>query len=94
MREPVMATYCDRLSVGAVRQAMAEARKDAAPEQIPRALFAPKHGEALVVVRADDLEALVERLREQHRTADAGCGGGSREEPPCPGEQDVEKVAG
>jgi hypothetical protein len=47
-----------------VKKALALARRNAAPGQVPTALYTPKHGAALIVLEADDLGALLSELAQ------------------------------
>ncbi len=48
-----------------VRRALATARREAADDQMPCALYLPKGGEALVIVEAEQFASLLERSERQ-----------------------------
>jgi hypothetical protein len=59
--KPLMLAWSPKLDAMHVRRALATARREAAEDQVPAVVYAPKGGEALVIVEAEELASLLER---------------------------------
>ena len=64
--KPIKATIARKLTVPDVRAAMARAGRAAGPGQSPAVVYNPGHGDALIVLRASDLAALLSRGPGRH----------------------------
>ena len=63
-RKPLMAQPVGKLSAPEIRRSLSQAARAAKPGQLPCALYSPKHGEPLLVMRAQDLGDLADRLKQ------------------------------
>jgi hypothetical protein len=71
--KPFKATITRKLSVPDVRRAMGTAARASGPDQSPAVLYDPGHADALVVLRAEDLAAVLsEASRGGHVPHDGG----------------------
>ena len=64
--KPIRGELVYRLEPMHVRRAMATAGRAAGPGQSPAVVYTPGHGDALIVLRASDLAALLSRGPGRH----------------------------
>ncbi len=58
-KTPLSGELTRKLEAMHVRRALSQARRSAAKDQVPVALYLPKHGEALVILEANRLSDLL-----------------------------------
>ncbi len=59
--KPLKVSAVYKLAPMHVRRALATARREAADDQIPAAVYSPEGGEALIIMPAEELASLLER---------------------------------
>jgi hypothetical protein len=62
-------THMRRFDLPHCRAALAKAKKEGKEGQTPAAIWEPKHGDALVVIRAEDFGALLSMVERRARAA-------------------------
>lgn len=70
--KPLKAAKTKSLTAVAVRRSMHQAARAASPGQSPAVLYAPSHADALVVLHAEDLAALLKAASGRSDTQDRG----------------------
>ncbi len=65
--KPIMLAWTSKLDPFSIRRALATARREGADDQTPAVLYAPKSGEALVIVQAEEFASLLDGGQTQGR---------------------------